>query len=103
MEKLNTFFYRSKELCDAMGVECVVIDQTENHATLVEKVDEQVKITGNSFSTGQLRSYMRTPVSYYAAQLLSQEGNPAIVMGTGNQVNVNRTIGVECSLKCTIV
>ena len=76
---------RSKELCQAMGVECVVIDQTENHAALVKKVDEQTKITGSSFSTGQLRSYMRTPVSYYAAQLLSQEGNPAIVMGTGNQ------------------
>ena len=76
---------RSKELCEAMGVECVVVDQTENHAALVKKVDEQVKITGNSFSTGQLRSYMRTPVSYYAAQVLSQEGNPAIVMGTGNQ------------------
>lgn len=76
---------RSKELCDAMGVECIVIDQTENHAALVKKVDEEVKIVGKSFSTGQLRSYMRTPVSYYAAQLLSQEGNPAIVMGTGNQ------------------
>ena len=76
---------RSKELCEAMGVECIVVDQTENHAALVKKVDEQVKITGKDFSTGQLRSYMRTPVSYYAAQLLSQEGNPAIVMGTGNQ------------------
>ena len=76
---------RSKELCEAMGTECIVVDQTENHAALVKKVDEEVKITGKSFSTGQLRSYMRTPVSYYAAQLLSQEGNPAIVMGTGNQ------------------
>eukprot|EP00656_Telonema_subtile_P007746 TRINITY_DN13632_c0_g1_i1.p2 TRINITY_DN13632_c0_g1~~TRINITY_DN13632_c0_g1_i1.p2 ORF type:complete len:152 (-),score=45.73 TRINITY_DN13632_c0_g1_i1:63-518(-) len=28
---------------------------------------------------------MRTPVGYYVAQLYSQEGNPAIVMGTGNQ------------------
>ena len=76
---------RSKELCEAMGVDCVVVDQTENHAALVTKVDEQANIKGGSFATGQLRSYMRTPVSYYAAQLLSQEGNPAVVMGTGNQ------------------
>ena len=76
---------RSKELCKAMELECIVIDQTENHAALVKKVDEQVDIKGESFATGQLRSYMRTPVSYYAAQLLSQQGNPAIVMGTGNQ------------------
>ena len=31
-----------------------------------------------------MRRYMRTPVGYYVAQLFSQEGNPAIVMGTGN-------------------
>merc|ERR550534_2746473 len=68
-----------------MGVECCVVDQTENHAALVTKVDTEVGITGNGFSTGQLRSYMRTPVSYYAAQLLSQEGSGAVVMGTGNQ------------------
>jgi NAD+ synthase (glutamine-hydrolysing) len=28
---------------------------------------------------------MRTPVNYYAAQLLSQQGYPAVVMGTGNK------------------
>merc|ERR1712129_500923 len=34
---------------------------------------------------GQLRSYMRTPVVYYIAQLLSSSGCPAVVMGTGNK------------------
>lgn len=28
---------------------------------------------------------MKTPVAYFVAQLLSQEGTPCIVMGTGNQ------------------
>jgi NAD+ synthase (glutamine-hydrolysing) len=28
---------------------------------------------------------MRTPTNYYAAQLLSQQGYPAIVVGTGNK------------------
>jgi NAD+ synthase (glutamine-hydrolysing) len=42
-------------------------------------------VKSKPFASGQLRSYMRTPVGYYVAQLLSQEGLPAIVMGTGNQ------------------
>jgi NH3-dependent NAD+ synthetase len=32
-----------------------------------------------------MRSYMRTPVGYYCAQLLSQAGTPCVVMGTGNR------------------
>lgn len=40
-------------------------------------------VEGQSFATGQLRSYMRAPVGYYCAQLLSQNGTPCIVMGTG--------------------
>lgn len=36
------------------------------------------------FANGQLRSYMRTPVNYYVAQLLSNNGAPSIVLGTGN-------------------
>ena len=42
-------------------------------------------ITGGAFAKGQLRSYMRTPVVYYVSQLISQAGNPCVVMGTGNQ------------------
>lgn len=76
---------RSKELCEKMGVECIVVDQTDNHESLVHKVDQQVRITGGKFATGQLRSYMRAPVSYYAAQLLAQEGWKAIVVGTQNR------------------
>jgi NAD+ synthase (glutamine-hydrolysing) len=39
---------------------------------------------GGTFADGQLRSYMRTPVNYYVAQLLSANGNLSIVLGTGN-------------------
>lgn len=77
-------FDRAKECCDALGVEMVTIDQTKIYNDLLTLVDDAVKIKGNTFNTGQLRSYMRTPVAYYVAQLLSQE-NPCIVMGTGNR------------------
>jgi len=76
---------RGKEAGEKLGVECVVVDQTDQHNRLRELVDKAVGIEGKSFATGQLRSYMRTPVGYYVAQLLSQEGTPCVVMGTGNQ------------------
>jgi len=52
---------------------------------LVGIVDEAIGTKGNQFSTGQLKSYMRTPVGYYTAQVLSQSGTPCIVLGTGNK------------------
>lgn len=64
--------------------ECITVNQTELHATLSGMVDKAVGIEGGGFAKGQLRSYMRTPVGYYVAQLLSQNGTPCVVMGTGN-------------------
>lgn len=50
----------------------------------------KINIEGNDFSRGQLRSYMRTPVGYYVAQLLSSSGKcPSIVVGTGNKGSSN--------------
>lgn len=62
----------------------VVVDQTELHTQLQSLVDKATGIEGKAFASGQLRSYMRTPVGYYVAQLYSQAGTPAIVIGTGN-------------------
>eukprot|EP00658_Telonema_sp_P-2_P084087 TRINITY_DN9242_c0_g1_i1.p1 TRINITY_DN9242_c0_g1~~TRINITY_DN9242_c0_g1_i1.p1 ORF type:complete len:233 (-),score=81.65 TRINITY_DN9242_c0_g1_i1:294-992(-) len=75
---------RGQENIRACNAIEVVVDQTEIHKQLQAAVDTAVKIDGKPFASGQLRSYMRTPVGYYVAQLYSQEGTPAIVMGTGN-------------------
>lgn len=72
---------RAEELCKSFNIELTVIDQSDIHNELTNKFACQ----GNSFAKGQLRSYMRTPANYYASQLLKQEGNPAIVVGTGNK------------------
>lgn len=67
------------------GAKEVVVDQSAIHTQLQSIVDTAVGLgTGGSFASGQLRSYMRTPVGYYVAQLCGQNGTPAIVMGTGN-------------------
>jgi NAD+ synthase (glutamine-hydrolysing) len=75
---------RAQELCDSMSMELVVIDQTDIHTHLVTKFEEKTSMAGDDFSKGQLRSYLRTPANYYAAQLLRTQGFPAVVMGTGN-------------------
>lgn len=75
---------RAQELCDSMKIELVVIDQTDIHKNLVAKFEEKTAMVGDDFSRGQLRSYLRTPANYYAAQLLKSQGFPALVMGTGN-------------------
>jgi NAD+ synthase (glutamine-hydrolysing) len=77
---------RAQELCKSYNIELVVIDQTDIHRNLVSKFDvySDKLPRGNEFSKGQLRSYLRTPANYYGAQLLTQQGFPALVVGTGN-------------------
>jgi NAD+ synthase (glutamine-hydrolysing) len=68
----------------AVGAEVVTVDQSDEETTLHTKVETAVGIDGERFARGQLRSYMRTPVAYFAAQLMAQSGLPTIVLGTGN-------------------
>lgn len=73
------------ELEKAVGVPIIIIDQTDLHSQLQGLCDKAIGIQGGAYSTGQLKSYMRTPVGFYIAQLLTQDGFPAIVLGTGNR------------------
>jgi len=75
---------RGRENIEACGAELVIVDQTKIHTDLSKLVETAVKIEGKAFARGQLRSYMRVPTAYYTAQLISQTGNPCLVMGTGN-------------------
>lgn len=76
---------RARELCETTGIPLTVIDQSENHRRISQAFEVATGNGGNAFSKGQLRSYLRTPVNYFAAQLLREEGFPAIVIGTGNK------------------
>jgi NAD+ synthase (glutamine-hydrolysing) len=77
---------RAEELCKSYNIPLVVVEQTDIHRNLVSKFDlyDDQLPRGNDFSKGQLRSYLRTPANYYGAQLLTQQGFPALVVGTGN-------------------
>lgn len=76
---------RAQELCDTLDLPLTVINQTDIHCSLVEKFEQSTGQLGNSFSQGQLRSYLRTPANFYATQLLREQGFPALVIGTGNK------------------
>jgi NAD+ synthase (glutamine-hydrolysing) len=47
--------------------------------------DWEISDQNYNFAKGQLKSYLRTPINYYVAQLLSAGGYPSIVLGTGNK------------------
>lgn len=78
-------FNRADECAKAFKAELVTFDQTAVYDALKKLIDAQLSIEGNAFAAGQLRSYLRTPSVYYAAQLLSSQGTPTVVMGTGNK------------------
>jgi NAD+ synthase (glutamine-hydrolysing) len=83
--KTETIWRRALECGEKLGAEVIVIDQSPVYDQLHKLVEREVKIEGNHFARGQLKSYMRTPVAFFTAQLISQTGLPCIVLGTGNR------------------
>ena len=84
---LSQPIYSTPSVCDRahlLSADIVTIDQSGLFDDLKQLVTEKVGLSSNQFSDGQLKSYMRTPVNYYAAQLVTASGLPCIVLGTGN-------------------
>ena len=81
----NWALERATELCNHFNIELKVIDQTDYYDLITNLVYKETGIANNNFSGGQMKSYMRTPINYYCAQLMTQIGYPAVVMGTGNK------------------
>jgi len=75
---------RAYEVASAMGADVITVDQSQLHTELTGLVQSALNMKGNPFADGQLRSYMRTPVGYYVAQIISSNGHPCVVVGTGN-------------------
>eukprot|EP00764_Aduncisulcus_paluster_P005363 gnl/Carplike_NY0171/1911_a2587_1045.p1 GENE.gnl/Carplike_NY0171/1911_a2587_1045~~gnl/Carplike_NY0171/1911_a2587_1045.p1 ORF type:complete len:317 (-),score=90.72 gnl/Carplike_NY0171/1911_a2587_1045:97-1047(-) len=74
----------------AAGVEIITVDQSSLEDRLSSivigelKGDLLPKPDKVRFARGQLRSYMRTPVLYFVAQMISAQGFPCVCVGTGN-------------------
>jgi len=80
----ESIWKRAIECGEKMGAEVITVDQSDIHTQLSERVEKALNVGGQEFARGQLRSYMRTPVGFFVAQLISQSGLPCIVLGTGN-------------------
>lgn len=76
---------RGKEVVEAFGAECVLVDLSSSHAAMKASVEAAFAATGDAWAGGQLVSYLRTPAFYYLTALLTQEGCPAVFLGTTNR------------------
>ena len=75
---------RSIEVCKKFDVELKIINQTSMYKNIIDEFENNLGLNTDIFSNGQLKSYMRTPINYYMAQLLTRRSCPAVVVGTGN-------------------
>jgi NAD+ synthase (glutamine-hydrolysing) len=71
---------RAYDVAAHLGATVVTVDQSDAFDLLSERVESALQVDGGHFERGQMRSYMRTPVAYFAAQLLGR----CLVVGTGN-------------------
>jgi len=76
---------RGIEVIKKFNLEPTVIDLSETHQTLVNAVDNGVKAKGDNWATGQVASYVRTPVLYYITSHLTQAGTSGLLCGTTNR------------------
>ncbi|KAF2194051.1 hypothetical protein K469DRAFT_709547 [Zopfia rhizophila CBS 207.26] len=81
----DTATSRGAEVAAAFNAQSVTIDLS---STLDAARDASLAgsgVRGTAWAAGQLVSYLRTPMLYYQAALLSEQGLPAVVCGTTNR------------------
>ncbi|KAH8648806.1 hypothetical protein BGZ60DRAFT_534943 [Tricladium varicosporioides] len=76
---------RGAEAAAAFGVPCATIELSSTLARAREASLAGTGIKGTAWASGQLVSYLRTPIIYYQSALLSEQGFPAVVCGTTNR------------------
>lgn len=77
--------YLGKIVTNKFKLKPFVLDLTRIHEISKKTVDKNIKIDGKGWASGQLVTYIRTPVLYYITSLLSQAGYHSIVCGTTNR------------------
>ncbi len=75
---------RGKELCQKWGLEPYIIDLHDTNQAMRTAVETALQVQATDWAIGQLVSCSRTPIVYYVANLLVQEGKKALVCGTTN-------------------
>ncbi|KWU26441.1 NAD(+) synthase [Burkholderia cenocepacia] len=76
---------RGAELCAQLLLEPTVIDLGEPHLQLRRQTESALNVQSQPWAQGQLVSYLRTPTLYYVTSLLSEAGQPSVLLGTTNR------------------
>ena len=87
---------KGQEVARAFGMEPKVVALSKAHQILKSIVDQEVGgtlgpsgsstvVVGEDWAAGQLVSYLRTPALYYVTSLLTQTGQPGVLLGTTNK------------------
>lgn len=76
---------RGREVIAACGADEVTLDLSHPLESMLDATHRAVGYSGQAWATGQLVSYLRTPAFYHVATLLTEQGFPAVVIGTTNR------------------
>ena len=72
-------------LCRKLGLEPVVFTKLTSVASLItEELETILGLDSSPWARGQLVAYARTPLLYNTASILTDNGNPALIIGTTN-------------------
>lgn len=66
-------------------IDTVLVDLTGPFESMKDTVDSAFGQVGDEWAAGQLVSYLRTPALFYLTSLLTQQGHPALLVGTTNR------------------
>ena len=76
---------RAIEVCQRAFIEHVVWDMGPTQATYKTLGDKATHVNNTPWAQGQCLSIIRTPVFYYMAALMQEEGSRSVVCGTTNR------------------
>lgn len=76
---------RGKKLCEKLGLNPVLFTKLTPLSQLItEELEDILGMNSSSWARGQLVAYARTPILYNTCSILTDNGNPALVIGTTN-------------------
>jgi NAD+ synthetase len=76
---------KAKMIADHFGIKLHEVS-VENISNLIKNsVNKEFSLENSSWAEGQLIAYTRTPILYYVATLLNDNGKPGLICGTTNR------------------
>ena len=76
---------KGEELCEGLGLKPAVFTKLTQLSTIITgELEDIIGKPSSPWARGQLVAYTRTPILYNATSILTDNGHPALVVGTTN-------------------